>query len=62
MVGGYQAEVEIQLQGPALAGALKALPVEKINSLPFPPAAPTSGLHLSSFTPLSLAASKGGWL
>ena len=47
-------EAEIQFQGLALAGALKALPVEKINSLPFPPAAPTSGLHLSSFTPLSL--------
>ena len=33
-------EAEIQFQGLALAGALKALPVEKINSLPFPPAAP----------------------
>ena len=46
-------EAEIQFQGLELAGALKAFPVEKINSLPFPPAASASGLHLSSFTPLS---------
>lgn len=43
-------------------GALNVLPVGKRNSLPFLQAAPTSGLHLSSFTPLPLAASKGGWL
>lgn len=38
------------------------LPGGKRNSLPFLQEAPTSGFHLSSFTPRPLAASKGGWL
>ena len=57
--GGYREEAEIQFQGPG-AGRRFGKRSQWRKSTPFPslPAAPTSGLHLSSFTPLSKAARK----